>query len=80
MEHFKVFAAVGANGGLAVIDFLANAEPWLHFLLSSGQLAVAVVTVVYISTKIGKYMTDTRRAQAKRCRKCRQKPSALPIG
>ena len=70
MENVKVGALVGANGGVAMLDKLANAEPLLHFLLSIGQIAVASVTVVYIVSKTRKYLADRKKEKTRLCRKC----------
>lgn len=80
MENVKVGALVGANGGVAMLEKLANTEPLLHFLLSVGQIAVAAVTVVYIVSKTRKYLTDRRKEKARQCRKCpyRPKPATSP--
>ena len=77
MENVKVGALVGANGGAYMLELLARAEPLLHFLLSLGQLSVAVVTVVYIASKTRKYLSDRRKEHLRLCRKCPYNPRSL---
>jgi hypothetical protein len=65
MKHAQELGNVGllavANltvGG--VKEFFSGVEPFLHVLISFGQFAVAVVTVLYIVKKI-RNMKDTHR-------------------
>lgn len=65
MKHAQELGNVGllavANltvGG--VKEFFSGMEPFLHVLISLGQLAVAVVTVWYIWRKIRKLKQDDK--------------------
>lgn len=49
----KVGALMTANLGAAVTNNLvANADSYLHLLVSAGQIGVAIVTIIYIIKKI----------------------------
>lgn len=52
MELIKVGGAVGANGMLAMAQAMADVPPITDTLLVVAQIGVAVLTIVYIGTKI----------------------------
>jgi hypothetical protein len=60
-EYFNVAFLMSANvGGGFLQRFLDNMEPLMHFLVAFGQIAVAVVTVIYVWNKI-KNQRDNRK-------------------
>jgi len=61
--HGVGFLAAGNLMLSGAENFLSKAEPALHFLLSCGQIAVAVVTVIYILRKVQTVKTRKRRVR-----------------
>lgn len=51
MEPLKVAGAAGSNAVLALMQVLASASP-LESILTFCQIAVAIVTALYIGTKV----------------------------
>lgn len=44
--------ATGNVGGAVANNLVANVDPIMHLLVAAGQVAVAIVTVIYIIKKI----------------------------
>jgi hypothetical protein len=53
MEQFKVGAAVGVNGLMAMVQSVAASDA-SGYVLILAQIGVAVVTIIYIATKVWK--------------------------
>jgi hypothetical protein len=53
VEQLKVGAAVGANGLMAMIQSVAASDT-SGYVLILAQIGVAVVTIIYIATKVWK--------------------------